>query len=275
MMQGSRPTILIPAGTADGRLLATSLAKIYRVIATVATPEGEHLLGKAVQKVIQGRMDQAAFVRVIREEGVDILVDATHPYATLVSDLAYASAREAQIPYLRYQRPPTPISYGRCYRLPSPEAAAKRTFQAWQEERKPIFLTTGVKELPLFVQAFEGHREEIHQALVARILPGETSLKLAKEAGFDEKNLVFGLGPFSFEDNVKTLQEFGAGALVTKDGGVLGGLPEKVEACAHLEIPVFLIDRPPIRIPLDLVYPSLEALTEQVELLLGDKAGNQ
>ncbi len=46
------------------------------------------------------------------------------------------------------------------------------------------------------------------------------------------------------EDNLKTIEKYGIGVLVSKDSGEAGGLYEKIESARRMNIPVILVRRP-------------------------------
>ncbi len=54
-------------------------------------------------------------------------------------------------------------------------------------------------------------------------------------------------GVASAELNVALARQCRAAAIVSKDSGAAGGLPEKMQAAAELHIPLLLIDRPAVQ----------------------------
>jgi precorrin-6A/cobalt-precorrin-6A reductase len=65
-------------------------------------------------------------------------------------------------------------------------------------------------------------------------LPLAESLVACRRAGLPDSAILAVRGPFAVEQNRAAIRSAGAGVVVTKDGGVAGGVPEKVEA-ARLE----------------------------------------
>ena len=98
--------ILVFAGTSEGRLLAEYLNE--RQISTwvcVATEYGEELMEDMPWvHVRSGRMDADEMESLMRELSVQTVVDATHPYADLVTENIKAACRRAQVKYLRLLR---------------------------------------------------------------------------------------------------------------------------------------------------------------------------
>ena len=87
------------AGTTEGRILAERLAGTQIPLNIfVATEYGKEGLPTAENiNVFCGRMDEAQIAEKIREQSFDLVIDATHPYAGLVSEnvkIGRASCRE-------------------------------------------------------------------------------------------------------------------------------------------------------------------------------------
>ena len=79
--------ILIFAGTTEGRRLAEYLKRAgAEVLVSVATEYGETAFEEDDRiKVHAGRMDLAEMKGFLRREELSLVVDATHPYAQVVS----------------------------------------------------------------------------------------------------------------------------------------------------------------------------------------------
>ena len=75
------------------------------VTACVATEYGETLLTETEYlKVHAGRMDEAAMGQFFEEQKTELVVDATHPYAAVVSENVAAACKKAGVEYLRLIR---------------------------------------------------------------------------------------------------------------------------------------------------------------------------
>lgn len=97
--------ILILGGTAEGRQLANRLVALgHEVISSLAgrtqdpiLPEGGIRMGS-----FGGTPGLSAYLRAAR---IELLVDATHPYASMMSINAVAAAEASGIRLVRYMRP--------------------------------------------------------------------------------------------------------------------------------------------------------------------------
>lgn len=248
--------ILVLAGTSDGRDVVKALASGgFDVLACAATRYGASLLeGSGALRISGRRLSGAEIGDMIIENGVKILVDATHPYAEEVSATAVEVCREKEVRYIRYQRPASRVQehplviHAKSY----PEAAEKAA-----ELGEVIFLTTGSKTLDVFLDAAKKRGRRV----VARLLPQPEVLKRCFELGLTPADIAAIQGPFSLELNIALLRHYNASVLVTKDGGALGGTEEKLSAALNLGIPVVVVDRPD---PLPGAVGTLEELLEKI-----------
>ncbi len=250
--------IVIFAGTTEGRRLSEILADagIAHTVC-VATEYGEIVMreqtdAEAVrakeQSIVSlhcGRMDRQQMEEFLRNEGYEIVVDATHPYARVVTEniqsavnTLRAMERETQFPiYLRLEReisetpeaedPDVSIRY-----FESNADCAK----ALENTDGNILLTTGSKELATYCAS-----GRLYDRLYVRILPGRESLELCMEQGIKGRQILALQGPFSTEMNAAILKQYDICHMVTKNSGRTGGYQEKLEAAKMLGIPVYVI----------------------------------
>ena len=69
-------------------------------------------------------------------------------------------------------------------------------------------------------------------------------IRSCAELGIEGKHLIGMQGPFSAEINEAMLRQFQCSYLVTKDTGLAGGFPEKMEACQRCGVTPVIIGRP-------------------------------
>lgn len=232
--------IWVLAGTQDGREIAANLASFVneQVLVSVVSEYGKQLAELPNVKVIVGKLDEGAMIKVINEYGITLLVDASHPYAVQVTATAQQACLERNVCYLRYERPIVLLpDYEKLVIVPTAEAAAK----AVASLGKVVFLTTGSRALAVFAKSplLANHR------LIARVLPDLAVLGECLELGFTPQNIVALQGPFSHKLNVVLFAEYGAEVIVMKNSGVIGGSDSKLSAAMELGLAVVVIDRPP------------------------------
>ena len=96
--------LLIFGGTTEGRVLAERAAALgAEVTVSVATPLGaEELAGLDGVRVLTGRLDQSTMESLLTD--FDRCVDATHPYAKIVTAAVRAACENSNTPLRRLLR---------------------------------------------------------------------------------------------------------------------------------------------------------------------------
>jgi precorrin-6A/cobalt-precorrin-6A reductase len=232
--------ILVLGGTSESReIVAALVRKHYRVIACAATAYGGKLLeGTGAAEIIARRLDERELVALVQNKKVRILIDATHPFAEIVTANARNACAKTGILYLRFERPALVLpGHPLIHTVNSYEEAA---VTAVELAPHIIFLATGTKTLPTFVN----YARKAGKQLVVRIIPELTGLKRCLDLGIAPGNIIAIQGPFSTSMNKVLLREFNADVLVTKESGAAGGTGAKIEAALDLSVPVVVIKRP-------------------------------
>ena len=230
--------ILIFAGTTEGRELSEYLAAagIAHTLC-VATEYGKIVLKEhPCVKVHKGRMDREEMESYIKNGNFGAVVDATHPYAEVVTQNIRHAMQDMDIPYLRLKRESNVTSsYEKIQYFKDSVSCAR----ALEKTDGNILLTTGSKELSVFVK-FIDKKERLY----ARVLPGIESLQLCMDCGIAGRQILALQGPFSTQMNEAMLRQYQIKWLVTKASGNAGGYQEKLDAAQNLDIPVFVIGCP-------------------------------
>ncbi|MBQ2801360.1 MAG: precorrin-6A reductase [Lachnospiraceae bacterium] len=230
--------ILIFAGTTEGRKLSECLAAsgISHTIC-VATEYGEVVLKEhPLRKVHCGRMHTEEIKEFIEKGSFDAVVDATHPYADVITENIKTAMEGMDIPYLRLKRElDEQHTDGNVRYFLTNEACAK----VLEEMEGNILLTTGSKELSKYCVS-----ENVKSRLYVRVLPGIESLSICMKQGIKGKQIIAMQGPFTTEMNEAMIHQYAISCLVTKQSGMSGGYSEKKEAARRAGIPVFVIGRP-------------------------------
>ena len=187
----------------------------------------------------------AAYVAM---NGIDRLIDATHPFAAEISRAARIAAERAGVPRLSVLRPPWrrhPLD--RWIEVDSLEAAALLVGRVGRR----AWLTVGAGSVAAFTSA-TGVR-----FLVRLVDPPRERLPLR----FHE--VVLGRGPFSLVEERHLLQRHAIDVVVCKASG--GGATEaKLVAARELSLPVIMVRRPPAE-----PGPSVETVEAALDWLAG------
>ena len=197
--------------------------------------------------------------KLAAERGMHAIVDASHPYSLVAHANAKKVALDLSIPYFRWMRPPVAINGDAVFFARTHELAARAACSF----SRPVFLTTGSRNIIPY--ALEARRTGVR--LVVRVLPHPQSIAACRGAGVPDKHIVKGRGPFSIEANRAVIREFGIGTLVTKDSGVEGGFPAKIEAAQLEKCRVIVVQRPEENS--EQIFSSVPKLVDAVSELLG------
>ncbi len=264
--------VVIFGGTTEGRQLAGYLIQLNKqqkmqkiqkiqVHVCVASEYGAQVLPEDdALKVHVGRLEQADMQEFLQEVQADICVDATHPYAVIVTQNIYQACKVVGVPYVRVRRemqeePRNTDSDkqicsahiggadGKRYTDETSNSIYVKDTQAAVDYLKGvtgnILITTGSKELHLYTQI-----PDYESRCTARVLPTRSVVEACTELGFTGKHLICMQGPFDLEMNLATLRYADADFLVTKASGKNGGYDEKCEAALAMGVHLVVIGRP-------------------------------
>lgn len=229
--------VLVFAGTIEGRKIAGFLdAQGVCTHVCVATEYGESLLTDSGHlKISHDRLTEEEMEALLKKEEISLVVDATHPYAQVVTDNIKKACKATEVPCLRLVRESEEWSMEDVVCVDSVAEAAK-----WLETTTGnILAATGSKELKEYT-AIPGYEERVY----ARVLSLPEVVKSCAELGFTGKHLICMQGPFSAEMNTAMLRQFSIRYLVTKESGKNGGFPEKVQAAKKAGATLVVVGRP-------------------------------
>lgn len=222
--------VLILGGTTEARRLAAALAAdpALRVTSSLAGRVTEPRL-PAGEVRIGGFGGTEALGRWLAENGVDALIDATHPFAGTISFHAADAAASARVPLLALRRPGWVAGPDDRWH-PADSLAGAAALLPGLGRR--IFLTTG----RLGLAAFAGTTGLWF--LVRSVDAPEPPLPEHSEVLLDR-------GPFTLEGETELLRRHRIDVLVTKDSGG-PATAAKLTAAREAGIPVVVVRRPPV-----------------------------
>ncbi len=164
----------------------------------------------------------AGLAAYLRQERVEALIDATHPFAAQMK--AHAAAACGEVPRVAVMRPPWVAEAGDRWVCVADMAAAATALGG---EARRVFLTVGQRELGVFGPP--------HRYLVRSVDPPPGA-----PAG---ATIVAARGPFTEADDRALMQRFGVEVLVTKNSGGTA-VAGKLAAARSLGVRVVMVDRP-------------------------------
>ncbi|MDX9871160.1 MAG: precorrin-6A reductase [Clostridia bacterium] len=227
--------IVVFGGTTEGRTLCELLGKKrIKTLICVATEYGETLLPPfETVRVHTGRLDQAAMKNLLEAGKPRLVIDATHPYAAVVSENIRTACEKIGVKHIRIFR--EKLDSDGCVTFTGLDELI-----SWLNERQgTVFSTLGAKEAAALA-AVGGYRER----LWLRILPDAAGLSACLAAGFPAQRIICMQGPFSRELNAAMFRAAGADILLTKETGITGGYPEKIEAARACGMITAVLSRP-------------------------------
>lgn len=231
--------VLLLGGTAEGRALAAELYPGVEVVSSLAgripdpaLPVGEVRIGGF------GGVD--GLRRWLQDQGIDAVVDATHPFATIITANAAEACRASGVPHVVLARPAWPHG-GAVVVNSDVEAADVVTTKAYSR----VFLTTGRSGTAAFASS------DAWFLIRAVTAPDDNTLPARHE-------LLLSRGPYHYDDERKLLSDYAIDALVTKNSG--GDMTRaKVDAADDLGIPVVMVDRPKLPVGAQVVTTLTDA----------------
>jgi precorrin-6A/cobalt-precorrin-6A reductase len=216
--------VLLLGGTAEGRALAARLHGQVDVISSLAGRVPEPALPVGLVRI--GGFGGVDGLRSwLRDERIDAVVDATHPFAATMTAHAAQVCGELGVPHLVLARPPW--HPGDAIVVAS-DAEAAETVAKKRYSR--VFLTTGRSGVKAFADSDAWFLIRAVTEPDGAVLPRHHQLVLSR-------------GPYRYADEFALLREHRIDALVTKNSG--GEMTRaKLDAAAALEIPVVMVARP-------------------------------
>jgi len=216
--------ILLLGGTSEARALAARLHPDDEVISSLAGRVPDPAL-PAGQVRIGGFGGVDGLQDWLRENVVDAVVDATHPFAATITANAAAACQELGVPHLLLARPAWPSADAIMVTsdVHAAEVVAEQGFSR-------VFLTTGRTGTAAFKDADAWFLIRAVTAPDAAALPAQHQILLSR-------------GPYRYEGELELLREHRIDVLVTKNSGGAMTRP-KLDAAAALSIPVVMVERP-------------------------------
>ncbi|MED4352167.1 precorrin-6A reductase [Schinkia azotoformans] len=249
--------ILQLAGTSDARQLAIELKRQgFDVLTTVVTSNAAIELEASGLQVLVGRLTDSDLFQLIKERKINIVVDASHPYAKEASKNAIKAAEMAEIPYIRFERPSQQFDDDLIIKVDSYEEAAELA----AKKQGNIMLTTGSKTLQIFTDKL---LPLPNTRVIARMLPRKDNMEKCEGLGLPQKNIIAIQGPFTKDFNKALFKQFEVTLMITKESGKEGAVDEKVEAASELGIETILIKRP--RIQYGITYSTVEDVINHIK----------
>ncbi len=223
--------ILILGGTTEARELAARLSQRADLAITLS------LAGRTANPVAQpvpvrvgGFGGAEGLARYLAAERMELLIDATHPFAARISSNATTAATTGAVPLLTLRRPEWKPVAGDNWTFVDtiPQAVA-----VLGSEQKTAFVTLGRQELKPLEAAPQ------HRYVIRSVDPVEPRLAVS------QAEYILDRGPFDESRERALLERLGVDVILSKNSGGPAAYA-KLAAARSLGIPVILVRRPPV-----------------------------
>ncbi len=225
-------------GTSEGKKILKMMNRYTdQIVVSTATEYGGELLKEyKVAHLNTKPLDKDGLIDLIKSFNIEVLVDASHPYATEVSKNAMQSAKDSGIAYIRYEREGV---------LSSSDYKNIIKIQGYNELKEVlekidgnILNTTGSRNVGNILKL------NCRNRIIHRILPSSKILQEVLDLGVDVQDVIAIKGPIGYELNKGFIDQYDAKAIITKDSGTAGGTLEKLQSAIDRNIKLIVIDKP-------------------------------
>ena len=240
--------VLLLGGTGEGMLLAERLAARAGLHAISSLAGRVKALKLPVGAVRSGGFGGVSgLMTYLQEEGIDVVVDATHPFAAQMSRHAEMACQALELPLLAYARPAwARVDGDQWDEVPDLRAAAELVHR----RKGRVFLAIGRQEVAAFSECSEAFFV-VRAIDMPDVLPPHATVILDR-------------GPFELEADMEMLRKHGIDYIVCKNSGGAATY-SKVEAARLLGLRVMMIQRP--RKHTVSTCEDLDALLDQIDQL--------
>tara|TARA_A100001011_G_scaffold398542_1_gene503384 strand:- start:4872 stop:5636 length:765 start_codon:yes stop_codon:yes gene_type:complete len=156
----------------------------------------------------------------------DLVIDATHPFATQIASNAYISCKKTNTTYIKLCRKPWKPGIITWQSAKNFEDAKKKLMRMGSR----VFLTSGTKGIQNFILLE-------NKWFLIRLIEWPSSLP-----SLENFEIILDRGPFGHLKELELLENHRINTIVTKNSG--GIFPAKLEASHKLGIPILMIEQP-------------------------------
>jgi cobalt-precorrin-5B (C1)-methyltransferase len=220
--------ILVFGGTTEGRKAAEVLEEAGSSY-YYSTKTGEQDLPLHNGTRIDGVLDGEAMKAFVKAHTIRLVVDAAHPFASQLHQTIMSVASECQIPVIRYER---------IYPPRDPNLEWIDDYSQVPRDIHTLLATTGVQSISK-LKPLETEGIKVYY----RILPRESSIRLAHQQGAKDEQLLF----YHEEEPLPPSplgEDWGEASILLKESGLSGGFMEKVDAAKAKGMRILVLKRP-------------------------------
>ncbi|MDU1322268.1 MAG: cobalt-precorrin-6A reductase [Clostridium botulinum] len=253
--------IALILGTSEGREILSLLNKFTDdiLISTATAYGGEILKTHKYKKLNTKPLNKEELLNMLKENQVNILIDASHPYALEVTKNAREVSKDLNIEYVRYERPSSAAEFKGNKKVVFLEDY-KDLNEALKNIKGNILNTSGSRNMDKILDL------KLENRIIHRVLPSIKVLEDCFNLGIKVEDIMAIKGPISKELNKAFIKDYDAKALILKDSGPQGGTKEKILACLECDIYALVIRRKKINYERE--FNNIEDLVEYISSMI-------
>lgn len=254
----NKEKILLFAGTAESTEISQKVIELgYELTLSTVTDDKKliHSNLNITRKI--GRMNLDEISAYLKNNNFKAVICAVHPYAAAARSNIITACKKTETTIYIYLRDNSKLAE-------FPEGleifyAAEHIEAAKIANEFPgnILLTTGSRNLFPYMDNIINSQNRIY----ARVLNSTESEEALTQEGIAPEHSILARGPFSIAENINTIKKYNISILITKDGGINGGTPEKLIAAAKTSCKVIMISRPQIT---ETYFTNIDELLKQL-----------
>lgn len=234
--------ILVMSGTRDAFEIISKLKENpqIHITATTTTSYGsQRAKDSGAHEVVPHGLKKGELINLISKNKIDVLIDATHPFAAKATINAISASKATKTYYIRFERPQIEIK---------DNPLIIKTFSFKEASRVASTMTKGnIMHLAGVSTLGEVLSHNDHDKVFIRVLPVLDSVEKCLKMGLEPSHIIAMQGTFSENFNKALLEEYKISLIITKESGKPGGTPSKIAAALELGLKAVIVMRPYIK----------------------------
>jgi precorrin-6A/cobalt-precorrin-6A reductase len=216
-------------GTSEGKTITKVLNKYTDdLFLSVVSSYGASLLKEFNYKILNTKpLKEEELKKALINNNVDLLIDASHPYATSITKTSMKVSNALNIDYIRYERKSVLDKYKNF-----PNIIEVNNYESLKDIlnkiKGNILNTTGSRNISKILNL------NLKNRIIHRVLPTPKVICECSDLNIKVDDIIAMKGPFSKEFNLNLIKEFNIKIILLKDSGIEGGTLEKLNAITEL-----------------------------------------
>ena len=236
--------IFLLGGTKDSTNIINHIKEKYDsyILTTTTTEYGAKLaIESGSDETIAKPLPKDEIIEILSDRQFDIMIDATHPFASHITQTSIDVSKIVNIPYIRFERPTTNLENmdtSRIHYADSFDEAGKLIALEFDEGN--ILHFAGANTMGEILKYVSCER------FYPRILKVPSSIEKCEKLHISEDHIIPMNGAATTEENIELIEKYDAKVMITKESGEIGGVIDKIEAANEKDIAIVMIQRPKI-----------------------------